>query len=150
MEYGNELYHYGVKGMKWGVRRTPAQLGHKTSSTKKKKTGVIAKTAKKISSDHKKKEKAKAKAKASIKKNNEIKKKNVSEMSDEELRKAVQRLQLEKQYRDLNPRTVSAGEKFAKSVMDQVVTPAATDAGKQLLREYMLKQGRKAMNNSKK
>ena len=24
----NELYHYGVKGMKWGVRRTPAQLGH--------------------------------------------------------------------------------------------------------------------------
>ncbi len=25
----SELYHYGVKGMKWGVRRTPEQLGHK-------------------------------------------------------------------------------------------------------------------------
>lgn len=24
----NELTHYGIKGMKWGVRRTPAQLGH--------------------------------------------------------------------------------------------------------------------------
>lgn len=23
------LMHYGVKGMKWGVRRTPEQLGHK-------------------------------------------------------------------------------------------------------------------------
>lgn len=25
---GPELKHYGVKGMKWGVRRTPEQLGH--------------------------------------------------------------------------------------------------------------------------
>lgn len=30
----NELEHYGIKGMKWGVRRTPEQLGHKPSSSK--------------------------------------------------------------------------------------------------------------------
>lgn len=24
----NELQHYGVKGMKWGIRRTPEELGH--------------------------------------------------------------------------------------------------------------------------
>ena len=24
-----ELYHHGIKGMKWGIRRTPQQLGHK-------------------------------------------------------------------------------------------------------------------------
>lgn len=30
----NELYHYGVKGMKWGVRRTPAQLGYRSTGIK--------------------------------------------------------------------------------------------------------------------
>lgn len=29
----NELKHYGVKGMKWGVRRTPEQLGHTKKSS---------------------------------------------------------------------------------------------------------------------
>lgn len=33
----NELYHYGVKGMKWGVRRTQKQFGHKTASNNNKK-----------------------------------------------------------------------------------------------------------------
>lgn len=32
----NELRHYGIKGMKWGVRRTPEQLGHKPKRTSKK------------------------------------------------------------------------------------------------------------------
>ena len=33
----DELYHHGVKGQKWGVRRNPEQLGRKASTAKKRK-----------------------------------------------------------------------------------------------------------------
>lgn len=36
----NELYHYGVKGMKWGVRRNSDQHGHKASTAKKRKNNT--------------------------------------------------------------------------------------------------------------
>ena len=35
-KYNTELYHYGILGMKWHVRRTPAQLGHIVSAGHKK------------------------------------------------------------------------------------------------------------------
>lgn len=31
----DELYHYGIIGMKWGIRRTPEQLGHTPKSERK-------------------------------------------------------------------------------------------------------------------
>ncbi len=40
------LMHYGVKGMKWGVRRTPEELGHKPKQMVEKTTepGIIKTT----------------------------------------------------------------------------------------------------------
>lgn len=126
----NYLEHYGVLGMKWGVRRTPEQLGHKPSS--KKKTADLKSTVKKVGSAvvsksktvieaGKKKlaEKKSVKMESKTKKtNSEVKtsskKRKVSSMSDEELRKVVQRLSLEKQYQQLSPKTSSGKEKVMK------------------------------------
>lgn len=33
--HDDDLTHWGIKGMKWGVRRTPEQLGHKKTRTRR-------------------------------------------------------------------------------------------------------------------
>ena len=45
--YFSELKHYGVKGMKWGVRRTPEQLGHKRLAKSPKNDTIVTDAIKK-------------------------------------------------------------------------------------------------------
>lgn len=112
----NELYHYGILGMKWGVRRTPEQLARARGKTKS------------SSSDN---DTDNNKAKTS---SNTSPKKSISEMTDDELRKTINRMQLEQQYRNLNPEKVSAGKKFVNTLTKQVLVPSAVEASKNVLR----------------
>ena len=128
----NELMHYGVPGMKWGVRRTPAQLGRKKTSSSKSLFG-------------KKKPKPKAKSESS-KKETAPKKKSVKEMSDEELNAAISRLQLEQRYKELSPQKVSMGKKIAKTILNDVVVPAATDVGRQMVKSTLARAGNKTLS----
>ena len=112
----NSLIHYGVLGMKWGVRRTPAQLARARGKTKTK----SEETSKKVTSS-----------------STSAQKKSISEMSDDELRRTVSRLQLEQQYRNLNPERVSVGRKFANKVLKDVVVPAATEVARNKLKDVM-------------
>lgn len=117
----NELMHYGVLGMKWGVRRARPTSGKKSSPFKKKK------------------------AKQSSEKEKTSKKKPLNKMTDEELQSAINRLELEKRYRDLSPKQVSKGKKFVNDFVDKAVVPAVTEASKNLARDYLMKIGKKKL-----
>lgn len=130
----DELMHYGVPGMKWGVRRTPAQLGRKKTSSSKSLFG-------------KKKPKPKAKAESkSSKEETAPKKKSVKEMSNEELNAAIDRLRLEQTYASLSPQKVSMGKKIAKTILNDVVVPAATDVGRQMVKSTLARAGNKTLS----
>ena len=103
----NSLAHYGVKGMKWGVRRTPEQLGHKPAGRKK--NGAVATigragnaAAKKVAGVKKaRRDKIVAKAMASDASDRDIRK-ALPHMTDAEIKKKMDRNALEKKLIDSN------------------------------------------------
>ena len=130
-----ELMHYGVPGMKCGVRRTPAQLGRKKTSSSRFLLG-------------KKKSKTKAKAKTksgSSKEETAPKKKSAKEMSDDELNAAIRRMQLEQTYASLSPKQVSRGKAVATRILNNVVVPAAEDVGRQMVKTALTRAGNKTL-----
>lgn len=80
-----ELYHWGIKGMKWGVRRYQNP------------DGTLTPAGRKRYGEGGSEEKPNYAPKAP--------KKNPSDYTDEELRTQINRMQMEKQYRDLAGQT---------------------------------------------
>lgn len=124
----DELKHHGIKGMRWGVRRTKKQLGHDVGKKSKKKKSS------KVDEDDKP-EAAKKPARKSAK-----------DMTDAELNAAINRMQLEQRYNQLNPQQVSKGKAVATRVINNMVIPAAEDVGKQLIKSAMVKGVNKTFN----
>lgn len=98
------LSHYGVKGMKWGIRK-------RSSSTKR--------TSKSIFFKNKENNKASSK-------------KKVSELSNEELTAKIERLNLEKRYAELakavSPPKSTRGKDFVLRVLERSGENIATQA----------------------
>lgn len=94
----NVLAHYGVLGMKWGIRKDRRS----SSGSSKKKTS----NQNESSSDSKKSSSTKT-----------SRTKNPKKMSEQELRARIQRLQLEKQYRDLKSSEITEGKKLVNSIL---------------------------------
>lgn len=94
----NELYHYGVLGMKWGVRRDRSRSG---GSRQKRPSSQDSREA------------------------SAIKKKRLNEMSNAELRKFNERTRLEQEYSRLNPNAVKKGWKYVATAVGVMGTAVA-------------------------
>ena len=143
--YNDELYHTGRKGMKWGQHiygRLYKRSDGSLTELGRKRARAYASKYRKITG-HKVRQ---SQSDDKTEKNKTTKEKSVSEMSDSELQSRINRLQLEQRYNQLKPKHISSGKKF----IERVLKAAASDASKQLMKEWMVKAGREAMglNNS--
>jgi hypothetical protein len=154
-----ELYHWGIKGMKWGQRRYQNKDGSLTPAGRKRYADEEA-SLKAREKEIKNRERVKAKeAKIAAKKaeldareealNGTKKakeadsnvKKSPKDMSDEELSKAVARSRMEEEYKRLNPEPVQK-KSLSKRVVDEVIVPAAINSGKRFLEDALTKAGK--------
>lgn len=162
--YSDELYHHGIKGMRWGVRRFQNYDGTRTASGKrrektynlsypdapeKKSKGNSLRTAGKVKSALETSGKAvdamKKIEKASYPKAPEKKRPDLSKMTDEELRKKISREQLERTYTSLfvpQPAPqVSKGRQRVHDILD--VSGDVLAVGTSVATLYLVLKGKK-------
>lgn len=129
------IEHFGVKGMKWGVRRSDDELARETTRLAEGAKNVRAREqrerdrdtikSRKVldlapSKDHRDAQRSRTKAKVS----------GVPTLSNRDLQVAITRMALERQYKDLKQveheeSLVGAGKKFARDVLRDVLKDAA-------------------------
>jgi len=107
--FNDELYHHGILGMKWGIRRYQNEDGTLTEEGKRR---YLRDQEKAKRREYKKQLRDAAK--------------RTYKMSDSELISAVNRLRLEKQLKDLTDELTTPGAKFVNKFENQISGIAVT------------------------
>ena len=135
-----ELYHHGVKGQRWGIRRYQNKDGSLTALGRKR--------ASKLESQYEKVTGKKMGSKSDDSSTNDrsrsSKPRSISEMSNAEIQAKIDRIRLETTLDSLTPKHVSAGEKFVNEVKSSA-TSILKDKGTKIVGDYLDKKIRESI-----
>lgn len=151
MENNNEvLLHYGVKGMKWGVRRSASELGNYIRKRK-----IAKKRQQALEKARETRAKNRA-AEADRQKKLEAGRLSPKKMTDKELQARIDRLDLEKKYTDAiksnrasQSRAKRFVDKFIDAAIDKTAENAAADIVAQAIKVVLTKGTNKVLEAGK-
>lgn len=129
----NELYHHGIRGQRWGIRRYQNKDGTLTEEGKRRANEMAGEYARLTGSSIRRLTRSSKSSKSSTpeqhKEPEPTKTKSLSEMSDKELSDALNRMRNEEAYKDLEKKrkeaNTSAGKKFVKETMSKAGSAVA-------------------------
>jgi tRNA(Glu) U13 pseudouridine synthase TruD len=138
----NYLAHYGILGMKWGVRRYQNADGSLTAEGKERygSGGNVGETISKKAKTARNILRSDSGSRSS-KALKEARRKDMDELTTQELREINNRLNEEQRYLNLTRGMTSSGKKFATQVGTQIataiITTIAIEAGKKYVKSKL-------------
>lgn len=135
--YESELYHFGIKGMKWGIRRYQNKDGTLTKAGKRRYDKEMAKIKEeqKIVNNKKRTQAKIDKLEAARKKLEEDKEMLKGKKSgDNDNSKSSNESANNQNNLQNNQQNVSKGKSFVNVILTEMAAPAAKDVGKQLIK----------------
>lgn len=115
------LMHHGIKGMKWGVRRTPEQLGHQREKRDEMKNRIVRSSGSRSSSTLKR-----------------ARGEDINKLSNQQLKDYNERLNLEQNFARLTEGRVKQGKDWvAKTILSGIIVGTVAQVTKSVVKNWL-------------